>query len=87
MNSTQKEQDLSRSKSKRKLQLTESTLKFEKIQATEMTISNKDSKDCMSVNELMAQKRKKVGNELSVETPIHLITEENYFSDKSPVFA
>jgi hypothetical protein len=41
----------------------------------------------MSVNELMAQKRKKVGKELSVETPIHLITEENYFSDKSPVFA
>lgn len=67
--------------------MTESTLKFVKIQPTEVSISNKDSKECMSVNELMAQKRKKVGKELSVETPIHLITEENYFSDKSPVFA
>jgi hypothetical protein len=41
----------------------------------------------MSVNELMAQKRKKVQKDMSVETPIQLITEENYFIDKSPVFA
>jgi hypothetical protein len=87
MDTSRKEQGVSRSKSKKKLRLTESTLKFQKIQPTEVSSLNHDSKECMSVNELMAQKRKKVQKERSYETPIRLITEENHFNDKNPIIA